>query len=319
MSRYLLADIGGTNARFAQADAGQLDPASIRRYRNDDHGSFADLLAVYLADRPAEVSAAVIAVAGQVAGDTGRLTNCPWEITRAEVARQTGGDRIDIVNDLHALGRALPLLGPGDLLALNATPPQAMAGQSLVVNIGTGFNLSFVISGAAGTSASMAEAGHASLGSSCAKALAERLGPKAAVFATVEDCFSGRGLSRLHRLRTGETLEGAALMASAEGDAEAFATVELFAKLLARLLHDLALTFLPVGGLFLVGSVAAGLARSRCDPAILASFDAASGAAVTLPPIPLALITSDEAALVGCLALAREGEQRERGTGNARV
>ena len=45
----IVSDVGGTNCRFALLSAGTVEAASIRRYRNDDHGSYASALNRYLA------------------------------------------------------------------------------------------------------------------------------------------------------------------------------------------------------------------------------------------------------------------------------
>jgi hypothetical protein len=45
---FLLADVGGTNARMALARDGAIDTATITRFRGDDHASFDEVVRIYL-------------------------------------------------------------------------------------------------------------------------------------------------------------------------------------------------------------------------------------------------------------------------------
>ncbi|HEX4943783.1 MAG TPA: glucokinase, partial [Usitatibacteraceae bacterium] len=76
--RRLIADIGGTNARFALVGEHGA-PACIRVLASRDYAHIADAIEAYLAgtgmERPDE---AAIAIATPVTGDNVRMTNLPW-------------------------------------------------------------------------------------------------------------------------------------------------------------------------------------------------------------------------------------------------
>jgi len=74
----LLADIGGTHARFALARRGR-DPYAVHVLRTKDYGGPAQAIAAYLGGkaRGRRPASAVIAVGGPVAGDRVRFTNAP--------------------------------------------------------------------------------------------------------------------------------------------------------------------------------------------------------------------------------------------------
>ena len=72
----LLADIGGTNARFALARRGR-DPYAFHVLRTRDYGGPAQAIAAYLRRKARSrlPETAVIAVAGPITGDVIHLTN----------------------------------------------------------------------------------------------------------------------------------------------------------------------------------------------------------------------------------------------------
>ena len=81
----LLADIGGTNARFALADPCAPMPLlddSIRSYAVDAYASLADAARHYLDTTGARPSRAILAVAGRVEGGNARMTNHSWVVSR---------------------------------------------------------------------------------------------------------------------------------------------------------------------------------------------------------------------------------------------
>jgi len=84
--RILLADIGGTNARFALLEGAELGP--VAHIPAAGHAQFADALRAYLETAGGSIDAAVLAVAGVVAGGRCALTNNPWVVDAA--SRLTG-------------------------------------------------------------------------------------------------------------------------------------------------------------------------------------------------------------------------------------
>jgi glucokinase len=314
----LVADIGGTNSRLALVDGGAIVPESRASAVNAEHESFEAMLAAYLAARAGgggqlRIDGAAVAVAGPVRGALAHLTNRDWTIRCDALAAVTGARRVRLLNDLAALGLALPGLVRlrGDSLLRPASPAQGRPaeGQMLVVGLGTGVNACAVHAAPDRPVMCLeAEAGHVALPAPVAAALGAALGPAAEVFATTEELFAGPGLARLHQALTGRVATGAAITAGARtGDAEAGATVALFALLLGMWLRDLALYYLPRGGLWVAGSVARGIfAAAPPDGAALVALGrglAADGPFSDLvAAIDVRLVTDDDAALAGCIA-----------------
>ena len=118
----LLADIGGTNARFAlgelDGEATGLRDGSVREFAVADFPSLPDTAKHYLAAVGAQPTHAVIAVAGRVDGDEARITNHPWVISGARVRQTLGLHDLRLINDFAAQSMAVPLLRAGDVVPL---------------------------------------------------------------------------------------------------------------------------------------------------------------------------------------------------------
>lgn len=301
----LLADVGGTNARLALADAGGIETGTITRFRGDDYPDFDQVVQKFLhAQGQPKIDAVCVAVAGPVSQGRARLTNRDWSFSEDRLRELTGAGRARLINDLTAMGYATPALSGDAAGFLRDLPaPGTRNGQRLVVNAGTGFNVCAVkVLPGGGIACLEAEEGHTRLPVSVATPLTQALGAKAAPLDSVEELFAGRGLAKLHALLTDTAPERAEIVveAAAAGDAAAIATCDLYAKLFGLLCRELALRFMPMDGMFLAGSVARSAtqrleifeAAFLSDP-LMAQIPAA---------VPIGVIRDDMAALHGCLA-----------------
>ena len=302
----LLGDVGGTNARFALARNGVIDTATVTRYRGDDYTTFDDVVRQFLADQDQpRITSASVAAAGPVSGGRARLTNRDWDMTEDGLARLTDADHVRIINDLTALGYATPTLRrEGGLRELRQAPADRVTnGQSLVVGLGTGFNVCAVRALPNGGIIAMeAEEGHTQLPANIYKILVDLMGAEAAAqFTSTEETFAGRGLSHLHaaRTRTPAVRSEEIAKAADAGEPEAVATYELFTDLVGLLCRELSMRFMPLEGLFLAGSVGRSIA-DRIDR-FETSFLAEPYMRHIPENTPIFLISDDMAALHGCL------------------
>jgi glucokinase len=309
----ILADVGGTNVRFACVVAGETTPGHVRRFQNDDHARFEDALSAYLVEHGIEtVTALSIAVAGPVAGETARLTNRDWQFDTRSLCRDFKADKAFLLNDLSALGYALDVLdeeGVREVMPAGKTPPPDS--QRLVIGAGTGVNVSPVLSIGGRSMCLRAEAGLVSLPRRVARVMEAYLGRPAPWVRCSEDAVRGPGLSELHAAKTGAPKTDARnIMAAAQGgDAQALASIEVFAEMLGELVHDLRLLYMPAGGIYLAGSVMRGVLDSPASSKLLETLQKQPTVKSTLQPVPISLITQDEAALLGCLSYARIMEE----------
>jgi len=121
----LIADIGGTNARF-----GFVENAHTRAYSHElilptqDFASFQDTVEHYLQwlkhrKDTFEISHALFAIAAPLAKSCIKLTNCPWVIQPQAVQDALNIPNINFINDFAAQAMAIAWLGEQDLMPLH--------------------------------------------------------------------------------------------------------------------------------------------------------------------------------------------------------
>lgn len=299
----LVADVGGTNTRFALAD--DMGLHSVEHLSNVGFDTFDDVLRTYLAQTsPGSIDACCVAMAGPVHAGEGTLTNLDWQLSTSRLRQGVGCDHAMLLNDLSALGYALPDLPPSGLMSVyqpKAVPDHA---QSLVIGIGTGFNLCPVRRGANGaTHCFEVEMGHAALPAPLRDSLEGILGAKAGAFPTLEHLFSGNGLAHFHHEMTGIERTGKQItQAHLEGAPEATQTLQNYTSLLALLCRELAYHYMPMGGMYFAGSVARGILTPEFHSSFSAQACSDSKVGDLFARIPKWVMLEDAAALYGCRA-----------------
>ncbi|MCC7273383.1 MAG: glucokinase [Alphaproteobacteria bacterium] len=258
----LLADIGGTNARFRIAGDGttvDLPTIAVR-----DHPTVESAIAAVLAGHAGGApAAAVLAVAGPIADGRMHLTNAAWEIDAAQVGERCGFARVRLVNDFAALAWSLPALTDRDLVALGGGAGDARAPR-VVLGPGTGLGAAAYVEADRGI-AIEGEGGHVSLAaaddreSAVVAQLRRRFG-----HVSVERAVSGQGLVNLYEAIA--TIDGVTVAArtpdeittdaSAGGCDVCRAALDMFCAFLGAFAGDLALTFGARGGIYVAGGIA---------------------------------------------------------------
>ncbi|HRN61880.1 MAG TPA: glucokinase, partial [Luteimonas sp.] len=272
-TRVLLADIGGTNARFALADPGAASPLivdSIHGFAVADFPSLADAARHYLREtgqQEAGIARGVFAVAGRVDGDEARITNHPWVISRPRLQAQLGFERVSLVNDFAAQAMAIPLLQAGDVVQIGGpswTPEAAPRHRTYaILGPGTGLGVGGLVIREGRQYPLETEGGHVSFppGTPEELAILDRL---SAQFGRVsnERLVCGPGLVNIHRALSeiaGEDpgpMQPADITARAQaGDPRCMRTVDVFCAVFGAISGDLVLTLGAWDGVFLTGGL----------------------------------------------------------------
>ena len=301
----LVADIGGTNSRLALAPTGSVELTSTRSYVNADYKCFDNVISDYLSNSNATVKQLVIAMAGPVRNNVGRLTNLDWEINGNKLAQSFGTVPALVINDLTALGHSALKLAPNQVSPIVNQPViNHRQKQALVIGIGTGFNVSPVIEFGGVSVCAEVEAGHTTLFSSILLELENLMTGMSHAFSTVESLFSGRGRRQFMSLLTGERVDSASMFIDKRGILENQAydhALDRYAELIGMLIAEFKVSYLPHDGIFLAGGVArsslTGNRTTLCAEAAMCENDV-----IKLKP-PVWSINDDAAALVGCASL----------------
>lgn len=301
----LIADIGGTNARFAVLESAAAPASHARNLINSDYPSLADAITDYCRTENIRPLRAAIAAAGPQKDGMFRLTNrTPWDVPVNDLIGVAGLQSIRVLNDFEALALALPHLGTGDVHPLKpGTGPEAGAALG-VVGPGTGLGVGAVLRTASGWQAMPGEGGHVELAHR-GRVESELLARVRETYGRVsaERVLCGAGLAMLHEYHAGEKLAPSEVGERAlAGDGKACETVRIFFSLLASFAGDMALVYGARGGMFIGGGIILRLLR-LADPSAFAENFAAKGRLKSyLEPVPLSIITNPVPALIGCAA-----------------
>ena len=198
IERVLLSDIGGTNARFALLNEGEIGP--VERTKVADYATAADAIAAFLARHAAgdTTVAAILDFAGPVENNRAALTNSSWTIDAGDIRKLFGFRAVHLLNDFEALAWGLPALASSDLVSIGTPRPEAGA-PMLVVGPGTGFGASCLMPRDAASFAIITEAGHATLPAGSEREarvighLRQRFG-----HVSIERALSGPGLENIY-------------------------------------------------------------------------------------------------------------------------
>ncbi len=161
----LIADIGGTNARFALTDlaAPEIRVIEPRALAGAEFASLQHAAEHYLAAVDVQPRRAAFAVASPVDHDEIRLTNRAWSFSRAELQAKLGFDELRMLNDFGAVAWAVPALGAEDRVHLYGPLRAPMRGPVTVIGPGTGLGVGLLVgSDAKGWQAVETEGGHVS-------------------------------------------------------------------------------------------------------------------------------------------------------------
>lgn len=313
----LVADIGGTNARFALADLASHKLTQFERFSAAQFPSLAAAAEAYLAHIDVRPRSACLAVAAPVVGESIQLTNSPWAFDRDGLRAGLGLDSLRVINDFEALALALPRLQAPELHRIGGEVPAPRA-PKVVLGPGTGLGVAGLVWSASGWRAVESEGGHVAFAVEDAQefAMLERLliGRQRL---SAERVLSGPGLEDIYRVLADLRSAGAPRLKAAEvveravadSDAIAVAALERFVVWLGRFAGDVALVFGARGGVYLGGGIAPRILAALSTGAFRQAFEAKGRMAGFLAPVPVHVILAKDAGLKGAavaLSMATE-------------
>lgn len=316
--RLLLADIGGTNARFAVCDA-QGNPEQIQVLPTASLGTGAPLAAL-VKERFAltELDAASIALAGPVLAGEGRITNGEVCLNAATLQGELGLP-VALLNDFYALAHGVPAFK--QLHALGVGQPSAEHARA-VLGPGTGLGMSVCVPDSAQTDGWRvlpSEGGYADL-ATASPLEAEVLSLLQIQFDHVcwETVLSGPGLVLLYRAlaqiwgddqAANDPAVTPAWITEQARDAVSplcHQTLELFFGLLGAAAGNLALTSYALGGVYIAGGIVPRLVEAAAASPLRRRFEERGALSALASQIPLYLVVDEYPGLVGAAMAGRK-------------
>jgi glucokinase len=316
-----VADIGGTNARFASATIagdGSITIGPAVSFKTNRHASLRDAWTAYLqsgnAGRPTALAMGVAAPLG-APSDTDhviRFTNSPWSLRPASIAEEFGMDAVTLVNDFEAIGHAVARAQPG-AFAHVAGPdkPLPRCGAISIIGPGTGLGVALLLRDERGYRVQATEGGH--IGFAPVDAFEERLLARLRQRhgrVSVERVVSGPGIAAFYSLLRPSEDESAQdpddvdIWTKGLGgeDEVAARAVERFVGALGSVCGDVALVHGGFSGVVISGGVGKRLRDALPGTEFAARFCAKGRYESLMARIPVKLLLQPEPGLFGAAA-----------------
>jgi glucokinase len=314
-ARTLIADVGGTFARFALTDA-QCSLNAVEVLRCDEFDGILEAIKAYLhhVNGPAPRRAG-IAIATPVTQDAVRMTNHHWQFSIRDLEAKLALEKLTVVNDFVALAMSIPLLGAGQTHQIGPGYPRP-GGTIAIVGPGTGLGVAGLIPIENGRwQALPSEGGHMSFAPQDDLEL-EILdfAQREFVHVSFERLVSGPGLALLYRALAAlegencEALDASAIVGLAQSNQDPLASqaIALFCRIFGSFAANIALTMGAVGGVYLGGGMIDRLGKLFDHHLFRARFEAKGRYRTYLHDIPTSVICAPHPALLGMISIVNQ-------------
>jgi glucokinase len=338
MKKLLLAgDIGGTSTRLRLAPIDDWRSHQAERtYASQEYADLAPVVQQFLAEVavPGEVVAACFAVAGPVVAGVAKLQNVNWQLETDRLMKTLHIPNLRLINDFAAVGYGLEHLRPDELHILQAGEPISDAPR-VVIGAGTGLGQGYLVPEQGKYQVLASEGGHSDFAARNVQefALMQYLMQRDGLdHVSYDRLVSGRGLVTIYQfLRdTGaqpvellpiaaavrqweqtpvtehpHLIDPAGLIAAAAQsgtNALAQSVMELFFSTYGAEAGNLALKFLPRGGLYLAGGIAAKNLSLLTAGTFMTAFGQKGRMRSLVAQIPVLVVLNPQVGLIGAAA-----------------
>lgn len=312
--QLIVADIGGTNARFAIAErhGDKISITDAQSFRAVDFETIRDAADAFLESVGATPSRGCFAAAGPLTDKGIKFTNSHWDLQPDEISTSLGLREFSVVNDFHALAAGTPYL-PSDGLTLvkDGTPDQAA--PIIVVGPGTGLGQALIVPTSDGHKIVTTEGGHVSFAPRSEEEFKvmqfiAREHPRV----SVERLLSGRGLVNIHRAlcaladtpRISLQADEITIAAIERTHPIAGRAVDMFCSLLGQVVGDAVLATGARGGVLLGGGILPKIETIFHESAFVDKFLDKGRMSKYVENVPVSLIVKEGAGLYGAAAIA---------------
>ncbi|CEG58060.1 glucokinase [Legionella fallonii] len=315
----IVADIGGTFARFSRVNLDNLYLDKIEIYSCAEVISFEAALLTYQAQHSLhEIKYIAIAIACPVIGDLVCMTNSHWRFSIQEVQSNLSLSKLKVMNDFTAIAMSLPVLRHHELTQIGKGHIDANKPR-VVLGAGTGLGVAYLVPNPHGYKSYSGEGGHASWGAQTEQEwFIYSYLKKNYTHVSYERLLSGQGLENLYQAiaayhqQTVASLSAAQIIALAlkQECTIAKATIEQFFATMGVYAGDLALTFGALGGVYIAGGIAPRLLSFIPHTDFRIRFEDKGRFSDFNSLIPTYIITAEQPGMIGasvCLKQSLQG------------
>jgi glucokinase len=314
----LIADIGGTNARFALADDKKPGFSQEQTLQCADFASVEDAISQYLETVSAEPPSVIcLAAAGPVVDQHIKVTNNHWLLAVDDLSEAFSTGAVRLMNDFEAIAYSVPALGEGDCLPVGLPEPRPLPdGDYSVAIVGPGTGLGSVGLRKVGDTLIpiASEASHGGFAPETRVQL-DVLVALREEFDRVssERLVSGSGLEniywalgQIHGLKLPKLSAREIFTAAQESDEHASEAVALFFEVLGQFAGNYALALSANDGVYIAGGIVPRYPELFLNSRFRSGFESKGRHRAIMERIPTQLIVHPQPGLLGASYVAQE-------------
>src|SRR6202161_2562857 len=315
----LAGEIGATRTRLAafETEGNRLQCVVEKNYVSQQRDGLSGILADFIKTEGIPVHSACLGVAGPVRSGRSKISNLPWVIDSAELAKQLKLNSVGLLNDLEAFSYGIDGLESKDFITLSERAEEA-EGNRAVISAKTGLGIAGLYWDGFRHHPFACEGGHADFAprNDLQMELLAYLQKKYGRI-SCERILSGPGIKNIYDFlrdaQKAEEPEWLRTAMSAAPDPPALISqmalegkapicnqaLSIFVSVFGAETGNCALNFMSTGGIFIGGSIAAKIVPKMKDPVFLESFLDKGRMVAILKDMPVKIVANDDSGMIG--------------------
>lgn len=310
---FIVADIGGTNTRFARVigrEGYKYVFEDVQKLKGENFASFEEAFTEYRESISNDPDKVCIAIAGPISGDQVSMTNLPWSFSIKKVSQQFGLKAFHVLNDWEVLAVACSRLNNADLETILPGTARAKTNK-ICIGPGTGLGAAGLVYGNKNWTPVPTEGGH--VNAPAASDLEIDILKAASTFldyVSAESFISGQGLVNLDRALA--LVEDRAYAERAPQDISTDAldkqdkvscqVLDLMCGFLGSVAANLVLNYSARGGVYLGGGILPRMVEFLKNSSFEQSFRNKGVMSHFVEDVPVSLMKYDQMAFLGAAA-----------------
>ncbi len=266
--KKLLLDLGGTNLRAGIGDAKDLSIIDVSKTKVSSNEEIFNVIKDYTKDE--NLNEIIFSAAGPRHDNVVSMTNRSLELDGNVIQNTFKVNRCDMLNDWESIGYCLPLLNQDDFILLkggNREPKKT----SIAIGPGTGLGVSILRHINQIPYVFATELGNT-------KSFNNYLNQQFQIqntsdFKVLENYLSGTGIQKIYKSISGISLSSEQIVDAYNLDKTATFVIDNFCKCLGRVLADLNLTVMAVGGIYFAGALMRRMQKLGAVELLISEFN----------------------------------------------